>query len=208
VSALNAALYEDEEAYWQAITRLIEDPTRRRPTPQAVRDVGSVVIEDIFEVAGWTKLLKRYGADIAETASIGYMLIANEDWQELDRDRAVKLMDESLRAAQTTRAALGTPQISLDNVDNRLTVMTMGLASGAPEGAPLRDYVVSQPPYQRVDDHGSLLMKMGEAMAGPKRRHVEAFRQGQTYAWKTGLGLGVLDVMGQVPHHDRWGEPA
>lgn len=208
MSALNAALYEDGEAYWESVMRLIEDPTSRPPTPQAVRDVGSAVIENIFEIAGWTKLLRRYGADIAETASIGYILIANEDWQELDSRRAVELMDESLRAAQATRATLGTPQISLDNVDNRLTVMTMGLATGAPEGAPLRDYVVSQPPYQRVDHQGSLLMKMGEAMAGPKRRHAEAFREGQSYAWKTGLGLGVLDVMGQVPHHDRWGEPA
>jgi hypothetical protein len=51
-------------------------------------------------------------------------------------------------------------------------------------------------------------MQMGETMAHPKGRHADAFRQGQGCAWKAGLGLGALDVMGEVPHHDRWGEPA
>jgi hypothetical protein len=51
-------------------------------------------------------------------------------------------------------------------------------------------------------------MKMGTAMANVKGRHVGGFDQLHLYAWKIGTGLGMLDVMGEVPHHEKWGEPA
>lgn len=209
MSVLNASLYEDQDAYWQAITGLLEqDPATRTPTPQAVKDVSTAILSQFVEIGRWEKIFNKYGLDIVESMSIGYRLIVNEDWSGFDVKRAVGLMDDSLRATQATRERLGTPQISLDNVDNRLTVMMFGLATNAPEGAPLRDYVLEQPPYQRVDSFADLILGMGGMMAGPKKRHAQAFEQLQGYAWRTGLGLGVLDVMGEVPHHDRWGEPA
>jgi flagellin-like hook-associated protein FlgL len=133
VSALNAALYRGRGRILAGSRSADPGPDKSAPIPRAVKDVANTVIEDIFEIAGWAKILTKYGADIGESASIGYILSANEDWQELDRERAVELMDESLRAVQATRAKLGTAQISLDSVDNRLTVMTMGLATGAAE---------------------------------------------------------------------------
>jgi hypothetical protein len=48
---------------------------------------------------------------------------------------------------------------------------------------------------------------LGEKMAQVTSRHAEAFQNIHLYAWKLGLGLGLLDVMGELPHHDRWIEP-
>jgi hypothetical protein len=104
----------------------------------------------MIEIAGWQKLFKKYGADIAETMNIGFVLIDNEDWSEVDLDRARDMVDDALRAAQETRRRTGAEQISLDNVDNRLILTTLGLATDAPEAETLRDYLFAQPPYLRV----------------------------------------------------------
>lgn len=134
------------------------------------------------------------------------MLVSNEDWAELDKEHAVALMDDSLRAAQATRARTGSEQISLDNVDNRVTVMTMGLATNAPEGAPLRDYLFGLPAYQRIDEQFPLLTLIAAGMAGVEGRHAQAFEELDRYAWKTGLGLGLLDLIGELPDDDRLAE--
>jgi hypothetical protein len=208
MAALNASLYEDRDAYWGEIVRLIQlPPASRPPTPKAVRDVGSACLGQIIDIAGWQKLMRKYGQDVVETMALGYMLSVFEDWGDLDRERAVRLVDESLRAAQATRAAKGTEQISLDDVDNRLTLMTMGLATDAPQAAAARDYLLQQPAYERIDEFGPLLSQMAAGMAGVKGRHAEAFVELNSYAWKIGLGLGLLDAMGEVPHHDRWAFP-
>lgn len=169
-----------------------------------MRDVGSAVIAEIYRIARWEKLLKKYGADLIETMALGFVLTASEDWSGVDRRHARELVDDALRAAQETRARTGAEQISLDDVDNRLTVMTMGLATGAPEAAAARGFLFSQPPYERVQHFAPLLIKMGEALAQVKGRHAAAFEQAQEYAWRIGVGLGLLSVVGEVPAQDDW----
>jgi hypothetical protein len=53
----------------------------------------------------------------------------------------------------------------------------------------------------------SLLLKMGEATAQVAKNEKQYFADVQNYAWKLGIGLGVLDVVGEIRHHQRWTEP-
>jgi hypothetical protein len=206
---LNGALFEaDQDSYFQAIVALGEDPTTRPKAPQAVRDVGITVMTSTFQRVGWGKLLSKYGQVLVESMVEGYTVTISEDWSDLDRTEARRLSDVALRAAQETRTKTGAEQISLDNVNNRLTVMTQGLMAEAPESIEIRTYLFALPAYQRVQHFAPLLLKAGEAMAKVKGRHAAAFEQANDYAWKIGVGLGLLDMIGEVPHHDRWMEPA
>lgn len=204
VTLLNAELFEDENVYFDAIVRLF-DPSARPAIPEAVIDVASSVTNEyIGFTATWGKLFKKYGQDLIETSALGFLVAVSEDWNALDRQRARELMDESLLAAQASRIRNGAEPITLDNVNNRLTIGTKALASRAPEGETLREYLFALPPHQRVTHVAPLLIAMGTGAARVKGRHVAAFEECQEYMWKIGVGLGLLDVMGEVPTDEQW----
>lgn len=78
MSRLNAALYEDKDAYSEEVARLIQqDPASRPRTPRAVTNVSMAVLGQIIQIAGWQKLFRKYGQvfrkygqDIIETIGL------------------------------------------------------------------------------------------------------------------------------------------
>jgi hypothetical protein len=153
----------------------------------------------MFKRVGWSKLLSKYGADLIELVAIGYTLTVNEDWTELDRSKARELTDERLRAVQLKRAELGVEPISLEDADNRVTIMAEVLMFDGTIPSPIREYLYGLPAHQRIQHFAPLLFQMGAAMANPKARHAEAFPQAQDFAWRCGVGLGLLTAMREIP---------
>jgi hypothetical protein len=191
---LTATLYEDEEAYNGVANDLLMSADRPKP-PDLIWNAAANLLSRFVE----GRDQKRWSEDLLEMFGIAYAFVHSESWDDLRRDRAVELMDQGLEGVRQQRIRTGDEPISLQNSDQRVTITTLGLAGEHADFAPLRAYVEEQPAYGRIEHLRVMYEMAGIAMAKVKPRHADRFMEHQLLAWRLGLALGLLDLIGEVP---------
>ncbi|HLG08351.1 MAG TPA: hypothetical protein VI409_06750 [Gaiellaceae bacterium] len=197
---LGRELFErDRDAYFQSMAAAIEGKA-----PSAIPAIGLNValglVETVLPGAGLKKAVKRWRGAIAETMGVAYVVAVDETWDELDRDRARRLLDEML--AYLLRVV---PGRSADRADAaelhtaiRVEKALRGLGSSVPEAAALRDYIVSQGGYRRLNEFKDLFVGMGRVMDNVKPKQEREYSAVCEFAWDQGLHLGVLHIIGEI----------
>jgi CheY-like chemotaxis protein len=191
---LSAELFADEEAYSETANNLLRSPDRSRPRP-IVMSVASNLISPILSDTEH----KRWLQSIVEMFGIAYMLVQAETWEALDGPRAIGLMNEGLDHVRQQRALTGDEPISLTDSNDRVSFTTLGLVGAQPTFAELSSYLEEQPTAGRLAHLGTIYELAGTAMVDATRRHAERFNQLQRMAWRFGIALGFLDVLGEIP---------
>ncbi|MCP9485031.1 MAG: hypothetical protein MSC30_04175 [Gaiellaceae bacterium MAG52_C11] len=191
---LNAELFRDQEAYNEAANNLLMSAERPRPSP-LVTTAGANLLSRLVN----DKEQKRWAEDILEVFGVAYAFVQAESWDALDRNRAEKLMNEGLEAVRQQRLRTDDEPISLQDPDNRVTNTALGLVGEHQAFAALRSYVYEQPTHNRLEHLREIYQLAGIAMGDVKRRHMDRFQQIQLVAWRFGVALGLLDLLGEVP---------
>jgi hypothetical protein len=204
MAVLSKTLFEqDPDEYVQSMTAAIE-----RKSASVMPELGvSVCIslfESVFPQVGLKKAVKKWKRSLVESLENGYVFAREESWEDLDRDHARTLLQDSLVAA--VAEAWGEPPDASAVAElppaGRLEALLRGL--GSREGvfadffADFREYVFSRGAYLRVDHFANLFLGIGRAMDKVKPRDAEAYKTASTAALYYGLHVGVLDIIGEL----------
>jgi hypothetical protein len=200
MARLNRSLYErSEDEYFQQMTAAIEGKTARE-MPEVGLGVALDLVEVVLPSAGLKKAVKKWRRRLVEAMGMAYVFATEESWEELDRVQARRLLGEAIvgvlrevRGQQASKAdAMELP------LPNRVETILRGLGSENMHFGPLREYVFSQPGYQRISHFSDLFLGMGRAMDRVKDRDSADYFQVTQFAWDQGLHVGFLEVIGEV----------
>lgn len=122
-----------------------------------------------------------------------------EEWEDLDPDRALALIQEGLKRLREEQVRNGVQAVDLSNPEARVTFAVRNLLGEHPRFEAVREYVFTRAAYRRLQTLDDLYLRMGAAAAGDVRKgDMEAFWNAQLVAWKTGQALAILDLVGEL----------
>lgn len=143
------------------------------------------------------KIFEKYFDSFLEAFGVAFRLMWAEEWEDLDDEHAVELIDEGLRKLRAEHLRNGVVEpIDVSDREQRVVFSVMGLVGTHPTFAAVREYVFSRAAYRRLETLDDLHLKMGVAAGGVRGRDREAFWIGQLVAWKTGQAFAILDLIG------------
>lgn len=155
----------------------------------------------LFLVERTTKgdVVRKYWDSFLEAFGVAFRLTWAEEWEDLDPDHAVGLIDDGLRQlrAEHIRNGVADP-IDLSDREQRAIFSVMGLVGAHPTFQRVREYLFSRAAYRRLETLDDLHLKMGVAAGEVARRDTDAFWSAQLVAWKTGQAFALLDLLGEL----------
>jgi hypothetical protein len=187
-----------EDAYLQTAYRFLADEERQPPVPELVVSTGTGMLVHLLPQLGLRKELERWVFNLQRVIAIAYMLVVAETWNELDRDRAKRLIEEGLaEASRQMEERQGAP-LNYDDWDERISTTVYGLPGSEVYGA-ARSYLFAQPAYERLATLERLAGEPFMVEAKVKRKELATYERCARVAWSFGIGLGLLDLLGEVP---------
>jgi hypothetical protein len=116
--------------YLESAFRLLTNPDRQPPVPELVVSTASGMLAHILPQYGLRKELERWLFDLQRVVAAAYVLAVAETWDSLDRERAMRVINEGLaEVSRQLEEREGSP-LNYSDWDDRISTTVYGLAGG------------------------------------------------------------------------------
>lgn len=187
---LTAELEEaDPQAYFSTAVELIQLTSHR--VPDVTKELYWHLAPPLLDA----KAVEPYSKYLQDTFEGGFIIAQAENWHELDREEAIKLIDEGIQTVIAERDTRD-PEMLIRDPEYRIRNTTLGIVGDAYFPG-LTQYLEEQPSYQRAMGVGDLVVT--GILGTLKRRQRKELESSLTLAWHFGVIVGLLDLLGEVP---------
>jgi hypothetical protein len=169
--------------------------TTAHSVPEVAKELYWHLAEPLFD----PKFAQLYAKWLQDTFEAGFVISQAETWAELDREEALRLIDQALRTFVAERDPDEDPEVLVNDAEYRLRNIAYGIVSSSPSFSNLSGYLDEQPSYERSLIVGGVMLEGFRESGAIKRRHRDKVGGYLSLSHHLGVIVGLLDMLGELP---------